>query len=155
MSKPTTLAKLALILAPLRKKGKRIVFTNGVFDIVHRGHIEYLKKAKSFGDILVVGLNSDISVRRLKGPSRPIQKQADRAAILLELRSVDYVIFFSDPTPLSLIERIRPDLLVKGADYKLDQIVGADFLKSYSGQVKRVRIVKGRSSSSIIKKMYT
>ncbi len=144
---------LAALLTKLKKQRKSIVFTNGVFDIIHRGHIDYLYQAKSFGDILIVGLNSDSSVRRLKGHKRPLQKQADRAAIVVSLKPVDYVILFSEDTPERLIEAIRPDILVKGADYKIREIVGAGFVKSYGGKVRRVRLTAGRSSSDLIKKL--
>ncbi len=133
----------------LRREGKKIVFTNGVFDILHRGHVDYLARARSFGDVLIVGLNSDRSVRRLKGPDRPLQPQRDRAAILLALRAVDYVVVFGEDTPARLIAQIRPDVLVKGADYRLDQIVGADFVKAYGGKVRRVRLTPGRSTSRL------
>ncbi len=134
-----------------RKRGERIVFTNGIFDILHRGHVDYLAKARSFGDILIVGLNTDVSTRRIKGPSRPLQKQQDRAAVLTALRAVDYVVLFGESTPEKLIKQIKPDILVKGADYKLSEIVGADFVKSYGGQVRRVRLTKGRSTSRLLK----
>lgn len=137
----------------LKRSRKKIVFTNGVFDILHRGHVEYLTKAKSFGDVLIVGVNSDASVRRLKGAERPVQKLADRAAILMALEAVDYVIPFSEDTPAKLIEKVRPDVLVKGADYKLSEIVGADFVHSYGGRVRRVRLTPGRSSSALLKKL--
>lgn len=138
--------------AASRRAGKRIVFTNGVFDILHRGHVEYLAKARSFGDLLIVGLNTDASVRRLKGKDRPVQSQRDRATILLALRSVDWVVLFSDDTPAKLISLVRPDVLVKGADYKESEIVGAEFVRSYGGQVKRVRLTPGRSTTRIIKR---
>lgn len=141
------------LFTKLRKQHKRIVFTNGVFDILHRGHVEYLAKARSFGDVLIVGLNTDASVRRLKGPTRPIQKQADRAAILLALRSVDYVVPFSEDTPEKLIRAIAPDILVKGADYRIEDIVGADFVLANGGKVRTVRLTKGRSSSKIIRRI--
>lgn len=137
----------------LKRSRKKLVFTNGVFDILHRGHVEYLTKAKSFGDVLIVGVNSDASVRRLKGAERPVQKLADRAAILMALEAVDYVIPFSEDTPAKLIEKVRPDVLVKGADYKLSEIVGADFVHSYGGRVRRVRLTPGRSSSALLKKL--
>jgi len=141
----------AALARRLRSKGRKIVFTNGVFDILHRGHVKYLEKAKSFGDVLIVGLNSDASVRRLKGSSRPLQPQRDRAEILLALKAVDYVIIFGEDTPAKLIETIRPDVLVKGADYKLAEIVGADFVKSQGGRVRRIRLVPGRSTSRLQK----
>ena len=134
----------------LRRRGRKIVFTNGVFDILHRGHVSYLAKARSYGDCLIVGLNSDRSVRRLKGPDRPLQTQRDRAAILLALESVDYVVLFGEDTPARLIEEIVPHVLVKGADYKPAEIVGSDFVRSQGGVVKRVRLTPGRSSSRLI-----
>ncbi|MBD3258629.1 bifunctional heptose 7-phosphate kinase/heptose 1-phosphate adenyltransferase, partial [candidate division GN15 bacterium] len=111
----------------------------------------YLKKARSFGDVLVVGLNSDASVRRLKGRGRPLQPQRDRAAILLALESVDYVVIFGEDTPARLIDEIAPDVLVKGADYKLNEIVGAESVKARGGSVRRVRLTPGRSSSRLVK----
>jgi len=137
----------------LRRRKLRVVFTNGVFDVLHRGHIRYLTEAKSFGDVLIVGLNSDSSVRRLKGKARPIQSQRDRAEILLALRPVDYVVVFGEDTPARLIEQIRPDVLVKGADYKLSEIAGAEFVRSCGGSVRRVRLDSGRSSSRILRKI--
>jgi len=137
----------------LRRRKKTIVFTNGVFDILHRGHVEYLAGAKSYGDVLIVGLNSDASARRLKGPGRPVQKQNDRAAVLLALSAVDYVVVFGENTPEKLIRQIRPDVLVKGADYKLAQIVGADFVRSSGGRVERVRLTRGQSTSALIRKL--
>ena len=136
-----------------RRKDESIVFTNGVFDIIHRGHVEYLAKAKAMGDILIIGLNSDASVRRLKGANRPLNKQADRAVILLALEAVDYVVLFGEDTPEKLIKLIKPDVLAKGADYKISEIVGADFVKSIGGKVRRVPLTKGRSTTKLIKKM--
>ena len=153
LGKPTPRTKITDLAKRVRRRGKRIVFTNGVFDILHRGHVEYLAKAKSFGDVLIVGLNSDASVRRLKGKNRPVQKQADRAVILLALEAVDYVVIFGEDTPQKLIEQVRPDVLVKGADYKISEIVGAEFVKSYGGSVRRVRLTKGRSTSGVLKKL--
>jgi rfaE bifunctional protein nucleotidyltransferase chain/domain len=148
-------ADIALLTARLRQGGKTIVFTNGVFDILHRGHVEYLSKAKSFGDVLIVGLNNDASVRRIKGGRHPIQKQKDRAIILLALQAVDYVVFFGRDTPEKLIRQVRPDVLVKGADYKISEIVGSDFVTSYGGKVMRVKLIKGRSTSAVIWKLDT
>ncbi len=133
--------------------GKRVVFTNGVFDILHAGHVDYLAKAKAFGDVLIVGVNRDASVRRLKGPERPLQSERDRALIVAALKSVDYVVLFAEDTPERLIKEIRPDVLVKGADYALKDIVGADFVRSYGGSVRRVALKKGRSSSGLIARM--
>lgn len=146
-------SEIKKLAAKFRRQGKRIVFTNGVFDILHRGHVEYLARAKSFGDLLIIGLNSDASVRRLKGAGRPRQKQSDRAAILLALKAVDYVVIFGEDTPERLIKEIIPAVLVKGADYKITEIAGADFVRGQGGSVRRIRLVKGRSSSSILKKL--
>ncbi|MBU0984638.1 MAG: D-glycero-beta-D-manno-heptose 1-phosphate adenylyltransferase [candidate division Zixibacteria bacterium] len=137
----------------LRRRKQKIVFTNGVFDVLHRGHVSYLAKARSYGDLLVVGLNSDRSVRRLKGPERPLQSQRDRAEILLALKAVDYVVIFGEQTPARLIAQINPDVLVKGADYRIDQIVGAEFVQAHGGVVRRVRLTPGRSSSKLIAKL--
>jgi D-beta-D-heptose 7-phosphate kinase/D-beta-D-heptose 1-phosphate adenosyltransferase len=143
---------ITALVRRLRRRKQRLVFTNGVFDILHRGHVEYLARARSFGDVLIVGLNSDASSRRLKGAGRPIQKLADRAAVLLALEAVDYVIAFGEDTPERLIGLVRPDVLVKGADYRLHEIVGADLVKSYGGRICRVPLVKGRSTSSILRR---
>lgn len=149
IKKPAVLSK---ILSRLRSKGERIVFTNGCFDIIHRGHIKYLSKAKKMGDALVVGLNSDLSVRLIKGRGRPINNEDDRAAVLASLYFVDYVTLFSEPTPENLIRRIRPDILVKGGDWKGKGIVGSAFVKSYGGRVATIPFVKGYSTTSVIKK---
>ncbi|MEA2031017.1 MAG: D-glycero-beta-D-manno-heptose 1-phosphate adenylyltransferase [candidate division Zixibacteria bacterium] len=146
-------SKVPSLISGLKRKHQAIVFTNGVFDILHRGHVEYLAKAKEFGDILIVGLNSDASVRRLKGTPRPLQRQQDRAAVLLALKAVDYVVVFGEDTPEKLIKSIEPDVLVKGADYKLSEIVGAQFVKSYGGKIQRIRLTKGRSTSDILKRI--
>lgn len=153
MIRPCTQRYIRVVVTRAHQAGKKVVFTNGVFDLLHRGHVDYLAKAKSFGDLLVVGLNSDASVHHIKGPKRPIQSQADRAAILLALKAVDYVVMFSEDTPERLISIVRPDVLVKGADYKLDEIVGAKFVRSYGGKVKRVRLTGGRSTTEIIRKL--
>lgn len=137
----------------LKSKNKRIVFTNGCFDLIHAGHIEYLQKAKKLGDALIVGINSDFSVRKIKGDKRPITGQNDRAAIIAALEAVDYVLIFNEATPLKLIKALRPDVLVKGADWDLKNIVGGDFIKSYGGKVRAVSLVKGRSTSNIIRKI--
>ncbi len=146
-------SKIAALAARLKRSGRRIVFTNGVFDILHRGHVEYLAKAKSLGDVLIVGLNSDASVRRIKGSTRPLQRQSDRAVILLALESVDYVVVFGEDTPDKLIRQIKPDILVKGADYKISEIVGADFVRSYGSSVRRIRLTPGRSTSRLVGKV--
>ena len=153
MVRPCTPRYIRVVVTKARRDGKKVVFTNGVFDILHRGHVEYLAKARSFGDLLIVGLNSDVSVRRIKGPKRPVQSQADRAAILLALRSVDYVVYFSEDTPEKLISIVRPDILVKGADYARHEIVGAKLVHSYGGKVRRVRLRTGRSTSGILSRL--
>ena len=134
----------------IRLKNKKIVFTNGCFDILHPGHIHILSKAKSLGDILVVGLNSDLSVKKLKGDKRPLVSEDDRSRVLLSLRFVDYVIIFNELTPLKVIEKIKPDFLVKGGDYNENDVVGSDFVKAYGGQVEIIKFLDGYSSSNYI-----
>lgn len=133
----------------LKKQNKKIVFTNGCFDILHKGHVQYLDKAKSFGDVLILGLNSDSSVKALKGDNRPINTQDDRAYILAALESVDYVVIFDDNTPLSLIQIVQPDILVKGGDYEGKEVVGSDIAK----EVKLVQFVDGKSTTKTIEKI--
>jgi D-beta-D-heptose 7-phosphate kinase/D-beta-D-heptose 1-phosphate adenosyltransferase len=152
-SKIKSLKELSRIRDTLRKQGKTVVFTNGCFDIIHRGHIECLRKAKSFGDVLIVGLNSDSSVRRIKGKKRPIVLQRDRAEILASLEMVDYVSIFGETTPFHMISGLVPDVLVKGGDYTRGNIVGNDIVLSRGGQVKTVRQVQGRSTKNIIQKI--
>lgn len=135
-----------------KKQNKKIVFTNGCFDLLHIGHVTYLEEAKKQGDILIVGINSDASVKQLKGPTRPIQNETDRSEILAALKAVDHTVIFTEETPLNLIKRVRPDVLVKGGDWKIDQIVGSDFVMSYGGQVKSLNFVAGKSTTSIIEK---
>ena len=134
---------------------QKIVFTNGCFDVLHFGHVHYLMEAKALGDILVVGLNSDDSVRRLKGPSRPINGEKERAFVLAALSCIDYVVVFEEDTPKKLIETVRPDVLVKGGDYALDQIVGADFVTRNGGTVTTLPFVEGFSSTRIIEQLKT
>ena len=136
-----------------KKSGKKIVFTNGCFDILHSGHIQYLSEAKQSGDILIIGLNSDISVKRLKGENRPIKSQECRADILAFMESVDLVIIFNEDTPENLINQLIPDVLVKGGDWKPDEIVGADIVLKNGGEVKSLSFLEGHSSSSIIDKI--
>lgn len=133
--------------------GQRVVFTNGCFDILHRGHAVYLAQARDLGDLLVVGLNTDASVRRLKGPERPLNNQNDRAFLLASLACVDYVILFDEDTPENLIHTVCPDVLVKGGDYTLDNIVGADFVRSRGGIVTTISFVDGYSTTNLINKM--
>ena len=139
--------KLAALLK--KRRGRRIVFTNGVYDLLHAGHVALLQKAKRLGDVLIVGLNTDASVRRIKGPKRPIAGQSDRAQVLAALEPVDYVTFFDENTPYQLIQRLRPDILVKGGDYASHKIVGRDLVK----KVVRIPLVKGRSTSALIAKI--
>ncbi len=140
-------------LIQVRASGKKIVFTNGCFDILHLGHVRYLTAAKSHGDILVVGLNSDRSVRLIKGDNRPVVDQHQRAEVLAALRVVDYVTLFNESDPLKLIECLRPDVLVKGDDWPLDKIVGADFIQKNGGRVVRVPVVLDISTSIIIERI--
>ena len=140
-------------LNDLRRSGNRIVFTNGCFDILHAGHVRYLSEARSHGDILVVGLNSDKSVKMIKGEKRPIIPEGQRAEVLAGLWCVDYVTLFHEPDPLRLIENLKPDILVKGADWAEDRIVGANVVCGHGGKVVRVRMVPGVSTSEIIQKI--
>ena len=141
-------------LAGQRLKGKKIVFTNGCFDILHLGHVDYLSKAADCGDVLIVGVNSDASVRRLgKGASRPIQDEWSRCMLIAALHFVDYVVLFDEDTPYELISRIQPDVLVKGADYTVEQVAGHDVVMGYGGTVKLIELVKGYSTSSIEQKI--
>jgi rfaE bifunctional protein nucleotidyltransferase chain/domain len=134
-------------------QGEKIVFTNGCFDILHYGHIDYLEKAKSLGDRLIVGINSDSSVTKLKGPHRPIQDEYSRQAIMAALSCVDAVILFIEATPLNLIHFVKPDILVKGGDWDLEAIVGSSFVASYGGQVKTIPYIEGYSTTSIERKI--
>ena len=136
-----------------RQAGKRIVFTNGCFDILHVGHVRYLKAAKSLGDLLVLGLNSDASVRGLKGDRRPLVPEAERAEVLAGLESVDCVVLFDEETPLSLIQDLRPHVLVKGGDWSEDRIVGAAEVRSWGGQVVVAPLVEGRSTTNVVEKI--
>ncbi len=152
-NKIKNLKQLESIIAASQRKGERAVFTNGCFDILHLGHIRYLEQAKALGDKLVVALNSDASVRKLKGESRPIFSEQTRANLVAALECVDYVIIFSQATPLVLIKALKPDVLVKGGDWRKSDIVGKDFVESYGGKVATVSFMKGYSSTSIINKM--
>lgn len=148
-----SLSELKSICNQLRVEGKKIVFTNGCFDLVHAGHIDYLSKAKAMGDVLIVGLNSDDSVKKLKGKLRPILNEPERAFILSNLKPVDYVILFNEDTPQKLIEELMPDILVKGSDWDIDDIVGADEVIANGGEVKTVKLVNDQSTSKIIQKI--
>jgi D-beta-D-heptose 7-phosphate kinase/D-beta-D-heptose 1-phosphate adenosyltransferase len=137
----------------LHQEHKRIVFTNGCFDILHAGHVLYLQSAKTLGDVLVLGLNSDASVARLKGKTRPIVSETERSIVLGGLEAVDYICIFTEDTPMELIRKLKPDVLVKGGDWQVDQIVGADFVMSYGGEVRSLEFVPGISSSNIIERV--
>jgi rfaE bifunctional protein nucleotidyltransferase chain/domain len=152
-SKILKLSDLVKVLESLREAGKRIVFTNGCFDILHAGHVRYLAAARSKGDILVLGLNSDVSVKSIKPENRPIVSQDQRAEVLAGLACVDYITIFDEPDPLALIQTIKPDVLIKGADWKETEIIGSDVVKSYGGKVIRIEVVPGISTSRIIQKI--
>ena len=153
MGSIVTIEGLQTIRRQLRLEKKSVVFTNGVFDIIHRGHVEYLIKAKSLGQILVVGLNADESVRRIKGPKRPVVGENDRAFILSHLDPVDYVCLFREDTPLALISALVPDVLVKGADWAVGDIVGKDVVERAGGRVQTIEFVPDRSTTSIIERV--
>ena len=140
-------SKLDNLLSEYRKENKKIVFTNGCFDILHRGHIEYLQKARELGDLLVLGLNSDNSVKRLKGNDRPINNETDRAIVLSALECINYISIFDEDTPLELIKIVKPDILVKGGDYKIEDVVGREFAK----ETVLIDFVDGYSTTNIIK----
>jgi rfaE bifunctional protein nucleotidyltransferase chain/domain len=136
-----------------KARRKKIVFTNGCFDLLHYGHVKYLQDAKKKGDVLVVGINSDSSAKRIKGKKRPVVNEKDRLRLVAALESVDYVVLFKEDTPLKIIKFIKPDVLVKGADWNKNNIVGKDFVISYGGSVSAIRFVKGYSTSNLIKKI--
>ncbi len=134
-------------------KGKKIVFTNGCFDILHRGHVTYLSEARKLGDLLVVGVNSDASVKRLKGPERPVNNESDRSYVLSQLKAVDFTEIFTEDTPLNLILSVKPKVLVKGGDWKIDQIVGGKEVQGWGGQVFSLQFVNGYSTTALIEKI--
>ncbi len=149
-----TLPELLAALSPLRAEGKRLVFTNGCFDILHPGHVDLLARAKTYGDTLILGLNSDASVRRQnKGPERPINPFAARAFVLAHLASVDFVVEFDEDTPLELIKAIRPQVLVKGGDWTPDRIVGADIVRADGGRVLSLSLISGFSTTAVVEKI--
>lgn len=155
MGRVVSLHTMAALRRRLRRQRKIVVFTNGTFDILHRGHVEYLAAARAMGDILVVGLNTDASIRRIKGPTRPVNHARDRAIVLSALAAVDFVVMFGDNTPHRLIARLIPDVLVKGADWKSDEIVGKDIVEAHGGRVERIRLTRGRSTSNTIQRVLT
>ena len=136
-----------------KTKGKKLVFTNGCFDILHRGHVSYLNSARELGDFLIVGLNSDTSVKRLKGETRPINDEDDRKFVLENLKAVDFVEIFEEDTPLELIKQVCPNILVKGGDWRPDQIVGSDFVLENGGEVKSLTFIDGKSTTGTIEKI--
>jgi len=150
MNSAILLPELKDIRLKLKSSHKKVVFTNGVFDLIHAGHVDYLTKARELGDVLIVGLNTDNSVKRIKGEKRPILMQEERAFILSNLKPVDYVIFFNEDTPEILISELIPDVLVKGADWTLDKIVGKEIVEKNGGEVKAIEFVNDQSTSKII-----
>ena len=153
MNKLKRLDELIKVVEGLKKKGRKIVFTNGCFDLLHLGHIRYLREAKRLGDILIIGLNSDNSVRSLKGRERPLVKEKDRTEILSALEVVDYIVIFDELTPKNLIDSITPHILVKGGDWKREDVVGRDTVEAHGGEVVIIPEVKGYSTSALIKKI--
>jgi rfaE bifunctional protein nucleotidyltransferase chain/domain len=156
MSPRKVLSRRALVrrVAALRREGRRIVFTNGCFDLLHPGHVRYLVRARRLGDALVVGVNSDRSVRRLgKGAGRPVQHEADRAEVLAALAAVDYVTIFDEDTPLELIRAVAPDVLVKGGDWPVERIVGADLVRSHGGRVRSLPFASGYSTTALVRRL--
>lgn len=142
--------KLRLWRKVIHDENKKLVFTNGVFDILHAGHVSYLKEARNLGDALIIGVNADSSVRRLKGEKRPLQTEADRAKILASLKSTDCIVIFDDDTPLSLIEFTIPDILVKGADWSVESVVGRDVVERNGGKVLTIPFIEGRSTTGVV-----
>jgi len=153
MNKLKTWKEISELVSELKANNKKIVFTNGCFDILHAGHVQYLAEAKGLGNILILGLNSDNSVKRLKGNDRPINSENERAIVLSALSSVSYIVIFNEDTPYMLIDHIKPNILVKGGDWKAEDIVGSDIVKLYNGEVKSLSFIKGKSSSNIINKI--
>ena len=148
-----TLPRLKKIIETLKRRGKKVVFTNGCFDILHVGHVRYLARAREMGDLLVVGLNTDRSVRAIKGEKRPIVTQKERAEVLAALEIVDYVVLFDQPDPLRLILALKPDILVKGADWSKAEIIGREAVEKAGGRVARIPLVPGSSSTNVIEKI--
>ncbi|RYZ98136.1 MAG: D-glycero-beta-D-manno-heptose 1-phosphate adenylyltransferase [Sphingobacteriaceae bacterium] len=153
LDKICTFKEAKALVAGWKRKGERVVFTNGVFDLLHIGHITYLAKAAAEGDRLIIGLNSDSSVKRIKGESRPVNDQSSRSAILAALFFVDGIVLFEEDTPLNLISALLPDVLIKGADYAIENIVGGKEVIAHGGEVKTITFVEGYSSTSIIEKI--
>jgi D-beta-D-heptose 7-phosphate kinase/D-beta-D-heptose 1-phosphate adenosyltransferase len=148
-----TLDELVPLLRQARAEGQKVVFTNGCFDLLHRGHLHLLREAKALGNLLVVALNSDRSVKQLKGPSRPVMGEADRAELIASLAMVDYVLLFDDVDPCRLLRRLEPDILVKGGDYQIDTVVGAEIVERSGGTVAVIPFLQGFSTTEIIERM--
>lgn len=144
---------LGNIIKKLKSENKKIVFTNGCFDILHAGHVRYLKESKKFGDILIVGLNSDISVKKIKGESRPINPEMDRAEVLAGLEAVNYIVLFDETSPVKLLEEIKPDIYTKGADYTVETLPEAKTVLSCGGKIEFIKFLEGRSTTKIIDKI--
>jgi len=145
-----SLEEIKSIRSTLKADNKKVAFTNGCFDLIHAGHIDYLNKAKALGDVLIVGLNSDYSVKRIKGEKRPIINEDERAEIISNIKPVDYVVLFDEDTPAELIKELVPDLLIKGADWKVDKIVGAETVLANGGEVKTIEFINDQSTSKIV-----
>jgi len=152
-SKIRSVRQLKPILSRLQRRGKRVVFTNGCFDLLHIGHLRYLQRARRFGDRLVVAINSDASVRKIKGPWRPLLPEAERAEVLAALSCVDYVTIFNQPDPLAIVKALRPDVLIKGSDWGTNRIIGREIVEGLGGRVRRIPLVKGVSTSRLIEKI--
>jgi len=150
MNNVLTKEQMKTLRNKFKDENKKVVFTNGVFDLVHAGHVDYLTKAKALGDILIVGLNSDSSVKRIKGEKRPLINQTERALLLSNLKPVDFVVIFWEDTPFELINELIPDVLVKGADWSLDKIVGSDIVLANGGEIKNIQLITDQSTSKII-----
>ncbi len=153
MGKIVTWEALKREVERLRGEGKKVAFTNGCFDILHAGHVQYLREARKAGDLLILGLNSDASVRAIKGEKRPLVPQGERAEVVASLAAVDYVTLFDEPTPLALIEYLRPDLLVKGGDWEEESVVGRDAVRSWGGKVVIIPMTEGVSTTNIVEKI--
>ncbi|MBK7631006.1 MAG: D-glycero-beta-D-manno-heptose 1-phosphate adenylyltransferase [Ignavibacteriales bacterium] len=151
MSNIKSRTEIKIIREQLKQQNKKVVFTNGCFDLIHSGHVDYLVKAKEMGDVLILALNSDSSIRNIKGDKRPILKQDERAFIVSNLKPVDYVTFFEEDTPAEIISELIPDVLVKGADWAIDKIVGREIVEANGGEVKTIKFVNDQSTSNIIK----
>ena len=153
LNKVRNLRELKIIVNRLKKQHKTIVFTNGCFDLIHPGHVSYLEKARQKGDVLILGLNSDSSVKKIKGKKRPILNQKARAMVLSALTCIDYIVIFNETTPINLIRALKSDIIIKGADWKNKGIVGTDLVRAYGGKVSTIKLVKGYSTSNLIKKI--